>query len=153
MEFHAELPRDRLEIGVVAEDDRHLDRPLPGMGAREDVVEARGVLRHEDRHPEDLVRMVERPLGLPLTANQSPEVVGGLGVRHGDTRDVPLETRVVVVALGVHVLFVVEDAPPVVVDELGQAGRQAETKRAVQQQGDRTGLSRFVSGSVQRAPA
>src|ERR1035441_3462339 len=51
-------------------------------------------------------------------------------------------------AVSVDVLLVVEDAPSVGVDELGQTGGQAETEGAMQQQGDRPGLLWFVLGNV-----
>src|SRR5664279_3689988 len=141
-----------VEVPVIvsnhADDDRHLDHPLPGAAAREDVIETPRVLRHKDGHPKDLVRVMERPLGLKPTANQGSQPLGHLRVCRGEARDVPLEARVVMVAVTVDVLLVVENAPSVGVDELGQTGGQAETEGAMQQQGDRPGLLWFVLGNV-----
>ena len=135
---------------MVAHDDRHLDLPLPGVAAREDVVETPGILRYEDPQSQDLIGEMQRPLGIGLTADQGAQALGHLPVRQGEARDVPLQARVVVTDLGVDILVMVEDAPRVRVDELGQAGGQAEPERAVQQQHDRTGFLRFVLGNGHR---
>src|SRR6266545_6191404 len=75
---------------------------------------------------------------------ESAELLGYLPIRPREGRNVPLEARVVVPALRVHVLVVVEDDPSMGVDELGQAGAHAQTQRAVQQEDDRAGFFLFT---------
>src|SRR6266536_5647972 len=95
---------------------------------------------------------MERPLGLGIGADELVKSGGGLPIRHGEAGGVPLEARVVVPDVGIHVLLVIEDASSPVVDEVGQVGGQAEPQRTVQQEANRAGYVRFVLRGAHALP-
>ena len=138
-EGHVEPPGHRLEVAMVADDHRHLDPPLARPAAREDVVQARGVLRREDGHSLDLVGEVEAPGDVGSLADQSAESVCHLFVRQRELREAPLQPRQVLTAAGIHVLVVVEDAAAVGVDELGESRADPQAQGTLQEQ-DRRAL-------------
>src|ERR1017187_8607128 len=132
---------------VVAPGSDHFYSPLPGCGVWASAGEGgkEGVVDVD--HPAQI--RLHEPARQYLHVSGEDDDVDPMALKEGHL--LVFDLALVLLrdgAVSVDVLLVVEDAPSVGVDELGQTGGQAETEGAMQQQGDRPGLLWFVLGNV-----
>jgi hypothetical protein len=116
-----ELPRDPLEIRVVAHDQRDLAAELPGLVAQEQVVEAVVGARDEDRHAFHVIRPGEAPGHREARGDLGERALErqAVGEQLGDVEVDALEEEA---RLRVGVLVGLEDVGAVPVKDLGQRG-------------------------------
>src|SRR5688500_748460 len=116
---------------MVADDERDLGRPLAGLAARRDVVEAVRQPRHEDRDPLGPAGEVDAPAQSRLAPDRLAELPIEVTERDAKCGEVPLETGEVERRLVVDVLLVIHDLPAALVNEVGEGCREPRTHGTV----------------------